>query len=861
MSNASFHADPYAYADVRLLMDRLELAEPVAITLVRRGHRTEEQARHFLEAEVVHDPSLFQGIGEATSLIAAAIEAGERITIHGDYDVDGMASTAILVTALRRAGADVDWLIPDRSADGYGLSAVTLPRLLDRGTRLLITADCGITSVEEVAEIRGTGIEVIVTDHHTPKEQLPECPIVHPLVSGYPFAGLCGAAVAHKLVEELERTKLGRDPEEAAAADLDLVAMATVADMVPLVDENRTLTRRGLAAMRRARRPGLRALIAAAGVEPERLDEGDVAFRLAPRLNAAGRLYRADAGVELLSTPDEGRAAEIAAELDKANLERRDVEREVYGAASTALSELPDGFKDAAGLVLAGEGWHPGVVGIAASRMVERTGRPSVLLSIDETGRARGSGRGIPGFDLLAALEGCAEHLDRFGGHRAAAGVELDATAIDAFREAFATAAAEQFPDGPPEQPRRIDAVVGPEALAIDVAEQFEALGPFGEGNPAVRLLVPWARAEDIRTMGDDGRHARFALASGRSRAGAVAFNGASALERAGGEHHDFAVRLELNHWNGSVEPRAVLDGRPGPLNGTSREAAAAAGSPCGCPGEAGEGWWQRLEQHLALEGDALDLAVEARASTGAEAGRRRLIQSGRSPVALAGELLSSGSRIAIVTADARRRSRLAALAAAPGRFGATHAVICASCGPEAFAAAAAPPVDGGADLVLTDWEALLAAPGALAEFDHAICVDRPASAAHREALLGSGGGWLHEAYAGPELASACLAELWQPRATLAEIYRGLVAAPLAGAELTTLLAGVAAMPRDAAVVARCLRVLVELGLCSFEGEQGSRLARVLSSERTELERSCVWRASTARYEDGLTFLRSGTTS
>jgi single-stranded-DNA-specific exonuclease len=834
-------------------MDRLELAEPVAITLVRRGHRTPEEARHFLEAEVAHDPAMFDGIGTATGLIATAARAGERITIHGDYDVDGMSATAILVTALRRAGADVDWLIPDRSADGYGLSESTLPRLLERGTRLLITADCGITSVAEVAAMRAAGIDVIVTDHHTPKDELPDAVIVHPTVSGYPFAGLCGAAVAHKLVEHLERTEFGRDPAEAAAADLDLVALATVADMVPLVDENRTLTRRGLAAMRLAKRPGLRALVDAAKIEPERLDEGDIAFRLAPRLNAAGRLYRADAGVELLSTADDARAAEIAIELDRANLERREVEREVYAGASTALSELPEDLREAAGLVLAGEGWHPGVVGIAASRMVERTGRPAILLSIDGSGRARGSGRGIPGFDLLAALEGCAAHLDRFGGHKAAAGVELPAAGIDAFREAFATAAAEQFPDGPPSTPRRIDAVVGPEALAIDVAEQFEALGPFGEGNPAIRLLVPWARAEDVRAMGDEGRHARFALASGPSRAGAVGFNAASALERGAGRHHDFAVRLELNHWNGSVEPRAVLDGKLGAL-------ADDAPAPCTCSATVDERWWDRFEEHVALEGDALDLPPDAAAHAVAE-GRRRLAQAGRSPVALAGELLSSGTRVLVVAADARRRSRLAALAAAPERFGATYRVVCSSCGVTALSDAAAPVGEGGAQLVLTDWEALAAAPAAAGAFDHAIVVDRPASRAALEGLVATGGGWLHEAYAGIGLAEACLAERWQPREALAAIYRGLAAGPVAGAELGTLLAGDGPMPSDAAIAARCLRVLIELGLCNLDGERGSRLARVVSSERTELEQSGTWRACAARYEDGLTFLRSQTTN
>ena len=336
---AVYSADPYEYADVQALIAGLELAEPVAVTLVRRGHRTVEQARAFLAAGERHDGAAFEGIDAVVATVRATIEAGRRITVHGDYDVDGMSATAVLIGALRAEGAECDWLIPDRSAEGYGLSPATIDRLAERGTELLITADCGIASAAEVELAAARGIETIVTDHHQPGERLPDCPIVHPEVSGYPFAGLCGAAVAYKLAEQLEIAAGGTG--ERSARDLDLVALATVADMVPLVDENRTLTRLGIAELRRARRPGIRALLAAAGVEAEHLDEGDIAFRIAPRLNAAGRLYRADAGVELMITEDPARAAAIASELDSANHERRDLEREVSNAAAAALRELP----------------------------------------------------------------------------------------------------------------------------------------------------------------------------------------------------------------------------------------------------------------------------------------------------------------------------------------------------------------------------------------------------------------------------------------------------------------------------------------------------------------------------------------
>ena len=417
----AFVADPYDYGEARRIAAALELAEPIAVTLVRRGYRTVEAAREFLEAGDEHDPLEFQGMEAVVELVLGHARRGARVTVHGDYDVDGVSSTAILVRTLRELGADCDWLIPDRLGDGYGLSMGSVEELKRRRTELVITVDCGIGSADQVDALVTAGIGVVVTDHHEPPERLPACPILHPVVSGYPFSALCAAGVAHKLSLALRRAAaLGGDERQ----DLDLVALATVADMVPLIGENRRLVRQGLRVIRTAPRAGLRALMAVARVQAETAAEDSLGFRLAPRINAAGRLYRADAGVELMLTEDPSRAAGIAEELDKANSERRATEREVAAGAESALSALPPEQADAAALVLAGEGWHPGVVGIAASRLADSQWKPVVLLSIDGE-VARGSARSIPGFDLIAALDACSEHLTRHGGHRAAAGLEL----------------------------------------------------------------------------------------------------------------------------------------------------------------------------------------------------------------------------------------------------------------------------------------------------------------------------------------------------------------------------------------------------------------------------------------------------
>jgi single-stranded-DNA-specific exonuclease len=537
---------------VWLLERELGVSGALAQVLVRRGLADPAAASAFLAAEEAHDPSCFSGIGQAVELIMSHVRAGTRITVHGDYDVDGVSSTAILIRVLRSLGADCDWFLPSRTEDGYGLALATVERLAARGTKLLLTADCAITAVDEVAAARAAGMDVVVTDHHQPRADgvLPAAPIVHPSICGYPCRDLCATAVVYKLSRAL-LSSAGRDAAEADV-DLDLVALATVADCVPLVGENRRLVRDGLRALASTRRPGLRALMRVAECDPARADARMVGFRLAPRINAAGRLGRADAGVELMLTDDAERAEAIAKELDSANAERRFTEQRILFEAEAQVSELGDRVA----YVLAGEGWHPGVIGIVASRIAERHHRPAVVIALaGEEGT--GSGRSIPAFDLLGGLNACAAHLSRHGGHRAAAGCTIAAADVEAFRAAFEAHAATVLAPEDLVPVSRIDAVVAGGELGTELAEDLERLAPFGQANPEPVLLVPSARLLDPRPMGE-GKHVRFTVESGGVRARAVAF-GMPKLPDGCEEGLDATFGLELNEWNGAVEPRLVL--------------------------------------------------------------------------------------------------------------------------------------------------------------------------------------------------------------------------------------------------------------------------------------------------------------
>ncbi len=538
---------PYDLAAALELERELGVSHALAQVLVRRGLRDARAARHFLEAAERHDPRAFGGIDRALEVIERQIARGGRITVHGDYDVDGVCATATLVRALRDRGANVGWFLPSRIDDGYGLALETVRRLAARGTELLITVDCAITAVDEVAAARAAGVEVVVTDHHAPRAdgRLPDCPIVHPAVCGYPCEELCGTGVAYKLAEALGARTAGED--------IELVALATVADLMPLRGENRRLVREGLAAMANTAKPGLRALMAVSRTDPSGLDAAALGFRLAPRINAAGRLRRADAGLELLLTEDPARAREIAAELDSVNLERRAVEQRIVWEAEAQVAEL--GERPA--YVLAAEDWHPGVIGIVASRVVERHHRPAILVALDgELGT--GSGRSIPGFDLLRALHAGGAHLERYGGHRAAAGLTMRRNELEAFRAAVERHAEAVLTPELLERVQRVDAVVSGAQLGLELAEELTALEPCGVGNPGTTLLVPGARFEDVRTMGE-GRHARFSVSSAGARARAVAFGCEGRLPVDPGEPADASFRLERNVWNGAVEPRLVL--------------------------------------------------------------------------------------------------------------------------------------------------------------------------------------------------------------------------------------------------------------------------------------------------------------
>ncbi|HEX5027194.1 MAG TPA: single-stranded-DNA-specific exonuclease RecJ [Gaiellaceae bacterium] len=539
----------------RALARELNVSETTASVLVRRGYGDPADARRFLDAELAeHDPFALGDMEVACQRIRAAVEADLQICVHGDYDVDGICATAVAVLYLRELGANVRWHLPSRFEEGYGVSRDTIARLADEGVGLVLTVDCGITAVEEVAAATSRGLEVIVTDHHRPGETLPDCPIVATRPSGYPFPELCGTGVVHKLGQAL----LG--PEHPVVRrSLDLVALATIADVVPLVDENRGLAAAGLRALASTSRPGLQALMRSAHVDPATVDAGAVGFRLAPRINAAGRLGRPDVALELVLTDDPGEARRHADTLEELNRDRQAVEDRILREAIAAVESMPEPSRRRRGYVLWSEDWHEGVIGIVASRLVERFHRPIVLITRSHDGW-KGSGRSIPSFDLHGALAACAAHLERFGGHRAAAGLSIAEEAIPAFADAFAAHADANILADDLFEVVKIDAVVSARELTLDLAEELGRLAPFGLGNPDVTLLVPAAQAVTPSTVGD-GKHLRFRVRQhGRDGGSAIAFGQGSQIDRLRAVGlFDVAFRLKENHWNGTVAPQLVV--------------------------------------------------------------------------------------------------------------------------------------------------------------------------------------------------------------------------------------------------------------------------------------------------------------
>src|SRR3954467_5199253 len=458
---------------VDLLATEVGVSRTTASVLVRRGYADPAEARRFLEAELpAHDPLERGAVAAACDASRAAIAAGKKICVHGDYDADGICATALAVLLLREVcteenGADVAWHLPSRFEEGYGLNAGTLTRLAEEGFDLVLTVDCGITAVAEVEHARALGLDVVVTDHHRPSDAFPACPVVAPLKGAYPFKGLCGTGVVWKLAQAL----LG-DGHAFLDRHLDVVALAAVADVVPLVDENRALALLGLRRLAQTRKPGLRALMRVAHVDPAAVDESAVGFRLAPRINASGRLCRPEAALALLLTEDDREAKELAEGLEGLNRERQAVEERILRQAVAEVESWPESRRRRRAYVVAGEGWHEGVVGIAASRLVEKFNRPVVLITGSDDAW-KGSGRSVPAFDLHAGLAACSAHLERFGGHRAAAGLTINREQIEVFAAAFAAHADEVLSDDDLRASTKVDAIVEGSKLTLDLCVEL----------------------------------------------------------------------------------------------------------------------------------------------------------------------------------------------------------------------------------------------------------------------------------------------------------------------------------------------------------------------------------------------------
>jgi single-stranded-DNA-specific exonuclease len=540
----------------RELVRALGISDVTAAVLVRRGLSDPDEAARFLAGEQPpHDPFLLGDMEAACARIRAAVADGRRICVHGDYDVDGIAATALAVLLLRELGADVGWHLPSRFDEGYGVRSETLARLADEGCGLVLTVDCGITAAAEVAEAKERGLEVIVTDHHRPAETLPDCPIVATRPSDYPFPELCGTGVVYKLGEAL----FGVD-SEIPRRHLDLVALATIADVVPLLDENRSLAIAGLRALARTQKPGLQALMAAAGVDPAAVDAGAVGFRLGPRINAAGRLGHPRAALELLLTEDDAEARRLADSLEELNRERQAVEGRILREAVAQVEAWPDEQRARPAYAVAGADWHEGVIGIVASRLVERYNRPVVLIAGGD-GDWKGSGRSIQAFDLHGALAACSPLLERWGGHRAAAGLSIREENVEEFAAAFAAHAESVLADDDLRPSTHVDAIVPRGArLGLELCSELASLAPFGLGNPAVTLLAAGCELTGVGTVGE-GKHLRFRVrADGVDAGGAIAFGLGTRLDAySAGGRWDVAFRLEENRWNGTVSPQLVV--------------------------------------------------------------------------------------------------------------------------------------------------------------------------------------------------------------------------------------------------------------------------------------------------------------
>ena len=549
------------------LTEQLGLPREFAFLLLNRGLESESDIRAFLSPslEDLHDPFLMPDMDAAVHRIESAITGGERILLHGDYDADGMSAVALLTHALQRLGGIVETFVPHRTKDGYDLSEAGLEKAGRIGASLIVTADCGVTALEAVARAGRQGRDVIVTDHHRPGTRLPSAvAVVNPMRedSEYPFPGLSGVGVVFKLVQALF-DRAGISSREVNQ-HLDLVALGTVADQMPLQGENRILVRAGLRALAMSRKPGIRAMLNRVGApDGDSVGTDHVSFRIGPRLNSVGRMGSADSGVKLLVTSDSREAERLAGYLERRNAERRQADQRVYAEVERQIARQFDPARDSA-VVVWGDDWHPGVIGIVASRIVDATHRPAVVVAFDgEIGR--GSGRSTGGFDLHSALEQLSGHLERFGGHEMAAGLSIRRERIEEFAAGLQEIASAEFESGAGQEAIQIDAELPIGAADRSLLAWLKRASPFGAGNPAPVWLARAVELTDARGVGPEGTHLRCVLSDGAASLEAIGFGlGSRRPEATSEQRFDVLFHFEENLWNGRTRLQArLIDFRP----------------------------------------------------------------------------------------------------------------------------------------------------------------------------------------------------------------------------------------------------------------------------------------------------------
>ena len=523
------------------------ISKLLAKVLLNRGFKEKEKVQKFLypKLEELYDPFLMNDMDVAVQRIIEAYETKEKVTIYGDYDVDGITSISVLKSFLTELGMDVEHYLPSRLEEGYGLNNEAVKKVAEQSTKLLITVDCGISAYNEVEYAKELGMEVIVTDHHECPEKLPRAlAVLDPKRedSTYPFSSLAGVGVSFKLIQALSyRLNLDR---KRYLKYLDVVCLGTVADIVPLVDENRIIVTYGLILMKQTRKVGLQELIKASGYS--KIDSTTISFGLAPRLNACGRMGKADLALELILTQDRAEAQKIALELNEINKERQEVEKKIISDAIEIIER--DKLYENGVIVVGNENWHHGVIGIVASKITETYYKPSILICM-ENGKGKGSGRSIEGFDLHGALTECEDLLEKFGGHEMAIGLSIYESNILKLREKLCSIAIENKIDEL--QPVvKIDAEVNSDDISFETIRDLEKLEPFGEANPSPIFMYKNLKVDSVRAL-SNGKHLRLVLKDNNFKYDAIAFNmGDKSLSIEIGNKVDIAHSLEINHFN-----------------------------------------------------------------------------------------------------------------------------------------------------------------------------------------------------------------------------------------------------------------------------------------------------------------------